>query len=121
MKKSVLTGALFMSLAATSAFAHHPAADIVDPEIYAMIDENVADTPHADLTFDDMGSAMDAASEAMQGRDDMDALADTLDESRQAGMRADVEMTMDSRADSTEMALPDAAMDTMTLLEDLDR
>lgn len=43
---------LFVSV---SAFAHHPAADIVDPEIYEMIDENVADTPHADLVFDDMG------------------------------------------------------------------
>lgn len=41
----------------TSALAHHPAEDIVDPEIYAMIDAMVADTPHADLVFDDeMGS-----------------------------------------------------------------
>lgn len=55
MKRIILsTSILFM--ASTSAFAHHPAEDIVDPEIYAMIDENVADTPHADLTFDDMGS-----------------------------------------------------------------
>lgn len=41
--------------ASVSAFAHHPAADIVDPEIYEMIDENVADTPHADMVFEDMG------------------------------------------------------------------
>ena len=33
--------------------AHHPAADIVDEEVYAMIDEMVADTPHATLDFDD--------------------------------------------------------------------
>lgn len=38
-----------------SAFAHHPAADIVDEDIYEMIDDNVADTPHADLDFTSMG------------------------------------------------------------------
>jgi hypothetical protein len=36
--------------------AHHPAADIVDEEIYAMIDEMVSDTPHAELEFIDMGN-----------------------------------------------------------------
>lgn len=51
--KVIATASLFASF---SALAHHPAADIVDPEIYEMIDENVADTPHADLVFDDMGS-----------------------------------------------------------------
>ena len=63
MKKHLMTTTLFLSLASTSAFAHHMAADIVDPEIYAMIDENVADTPHADLTFDDMGRPSDDAIE----------------------------------------------------------
>lgn len=48
-----LCASLFASV---SAFAHHPAADIVDPEIYETIDENVADAPHADLVFDDMGN-----------------------------------------------------------------
>lgn len=55
--KTVLKVAAIASLFATgSAFAHHPAADIVDPETFEMIDENVADTPHADMTADDMGS-----------------------------------------------------------------
>ena len=54
--KSVFKAAAIASVfASVAAFAHHPAADIVDPEIYEMIDENVADTPHADLVFDDMG------------------------------------------------------------------
>ncbi|MCB1791887.1 MAG: hypothetical protein KDJ27_11985 [Gammaproteobacteria bacterium] len=54
--KNVLKAATIASLFVSFAtFAHHPAADIVDPEIYEMIDDNVADTPHADLTFDDMG------------------------------------------------------------------
>lgn len=43
-------------LASFSVFAQHPAGDIVDADIYAMIDKNVADTPHADPVFDDMGN-----------------------------------------------------------------
>lgn len=50
--KVAMLGSLFASF---SAFAHHPAADIVAEDIYLMIDENVADTPHADLEFSDMG------------------------------------------------------------------
>lgn len=54
--KSMLNAALIASLLASfSAFAHHPAADIVDEDIYLMIDENVVDTPHADLDFSSMG------------------------------------------------------------------
>lgn len=53
MKKSIIISGLCLALAASPAFAHHPAADIVDEDIYAMIDEMVADTPHADLVFDD--------------------------------------------------------------------
>lgn len=55
--KSMLQAAVLTSLLASfSAFAHHPAEDIVDEETWLMIDENVADTPHADLVFDDMGN-----------------------------------------------------------------
>jgi hypothetical protein len=66
MKKMLSTAVLALAFGSTAAFAHHPAEDIVDPDIYAMIDENVSDTPHADLTFDDMGS--DTTS-AMGGQD----------------------------------------------------
>lgn len=56
MTKRFMKAAAVASLfASAAAFAHHPTADIVDPEIYEMIDENVADTPHADLVLDDMG------------------------------------------------------------------
>ncbi len=48
---------LLLSITATAA-AHHAAEGIVDEEIYAMIDEMIADTPHADLVFDDMPPAM---------------------------------------------------------------
>ncbi len=56
MMKNVLQVAVFTSmLASFSASAHHPAADIVDEDTYEMIDENVADTPHALLDFLTMG------------------------------------------------------------------
>ncbi|MEK9712300.1 MAG: hypothetical protein VW258_07020 [Thalassolituus sp.] len=57
MKKLTAFATVAMTLSATQAFAHHPAADIVDEEIYAQIDAMVADTPHATLEFDDMGSS----------------------------------------------------------------
>ena len=45
-------------LAAPPVLAHHPASDIVDEEIYAMIDALVSDTPHATISFDDTGGDM---------------------------------------------------------------
>ena len=51
MKNILQVAVLTSFLASFSAFAHHPAEDIVDEDIYEMIDENVADTPHADLDF----------------------------------------------------------------------
>lgn len=55
--KSLAKAAVIASmLASFSAFAHHPAEDIVAEDIYDMIDANVADTPHADLDFSDMGN-----------------------------------------------------------------
>lgn len=55
MKSLVKVAVITSMLASFSAFAHHPAEDIVDEDIYLMIDENVADTPHADLDFSSMG------------------------------------------------------------------
>ena len=58
MKKTLLISAILLIFNASPVLAHHPAADIVDEEIYAMIDSMVADTPHADLVFADMGGGM---------------------------------------------------------------
>jgi len=55
MNRVIKTAVLASLLASFSAFAHHPAEDIVDADTYEMIDENVADTPHADLDFTSMG------------------------------------------------------------------
>ena len=58
MKKIILAGIVMTALMALPAFAHHPAEGIVDEEVYAMIDEMVADTPHATIEFDeDMGTS----------------------------------------------------------------
>jgi hypothetical protein len=58
MKRILCIAAFATAFTTASAFAHHPAADIVDEEIYDMIDSMVADTPHATLTFDEMGGGM---------------------------------------------------------------
>ena len=58
MHKHLQLIVLAMFVGSTSAHAHHPAADIVDEDIYEQIDSMVADTPHATLTFDEMGGGM---------------------------------------------------------------
>jgi len=54
MKKIQNIATILLFMISSSVFAHHPAADMVDEDVYEMIDEMVADTPHADMTFDDM-------------------------------------------------------------------
>ena len=100
MKKLLLTTAIVMSFGTTAAFAHHPAVDMVDEDTYLMIDENLIDTPHYDMTFDDMdmggdvevggtaasrdmedgsaqiGEARDDIGAAMEDREEMNAMAD---------------------------------------------
>ena len=98
MKRPLLITAFITSMASMPVFAHHPAADMVDPEIYSMIDDNVADTPHADLTFDDMGRDMEDAAAAMDITSDLSQLND--------------DMALDIDADPS--------IDTMTMLENID-
>ena len=53
MMKMLSLATLFFLLTFSLAIAHHPAADMVDADIYAMIDDMVSDTPHGDLVFDE--------------------------------------------------------------------
>ena len=55
MRALLQTAFLSLALAAFPAFAHHMADGIVDEDVYAMIDELIADTPHADMTLEDLG------------------------------------------------------------------
>jgi hypothetical protein len=48
----------FCLFVAVPASAHHAAEGIVSEEIYAMIEENLAGTPHLDMTLDDLGTMM---------------------------------------------------------------
>ena len=59
MKKTVQLVAIVLAISVgTVAFGHHAAEGIVDEEIYEMIDVLVADTPHAEMTLDDLGGGM---------------------------------------------------------------
>lgn len=62
MKNKIRLTTVAMLLASGDLFAHHPAVDIVDEEIYEMIDLMVEDTPHATLSVDEMGGGMTEAS-----------------------------------------------------------
>jgi hypothetical protein len=56
MKRTCKLTVLIILLGAGIASAHLPAEGIVDDEIYELIDTMVADTPHAEMTLDDLGS-----------------------------------------------------------------
>ena len=68
MNKILQLGTLTLLLAGTSAYAHHPAADIVDPEVYDRIEENISEV-HLNMTFDDMGGDSTDVGSAMESRD----------------------------------------------------
>lgn len=57
VKKIILAAAIAMTFGSCYVFAHHPAEGTVDQDIWDMIDENVEDTPHAELFLDDMGGS----------------------------------------------------------------
>ena len=70
MKKIVSVFVICLAFAVGSAIAHHPAADIVDEEIYDMIDEMVSETPHATMVFDDdMGTTTITADSVSEAED----------------------------------------------------
>lgn len=60
MKRRVLIAVTvcILGLAAAVALAHHAAQGIVDDEVWAMIDDLVADTPHATMEITDLGGGM---------------------------------------------------------------
>jgi len=92
MKKIIQYSALTMALGVTQVSAHHPAADIVDEEIYAHIDSMVADTPHATLTFDEMGGGM---TETSITTDSVDELEDLIDDENLLGYVEELDGVVD--------------------------
>ena len=95
MKKLTYTTAILMAMTASGAFAHHPAADVVDPEVYERIEENVADSPHIDRVMDEMGSSMEQAAGDPTGAGDLNAAAG-LDNDTVMEPQANVDVTVDT-------------------------
>ena len=110
MKKLLLTTAIAMAMASTAAFAHHPAIDIVDGDVYIMIEENISDV-HLDMEFeDDMGGdTTDVGSTRESIASDTanygaDSGADMEDVGAELAGDLDVEAAMESRQEANEMA-----------------
>jgi hypothetical protein len=87
---------LALLLASANSYAHHPAADIVDPEVYEMIEENISEV-HLDMTFDDMGGDTTDVGSAMEARDDEVG-------AEMGGDLADVGAAMETREEMNSMA-----------------
>ena len=96
MNKILQLGTLTLLLAGTTAYAHHPAADIVDPEVYDRIEENISDV-HLNMTFDDMGGDTTDVGSAMEARDTDGGAA-------MGGDMPDVGAAMESREEMNSMA-----------------
>ncbi len=58
MKKFLICVVASIAIASFPAFSHHAAEGMVDEDVYDMIDSLIADTPHADMTIDDLGTGM---------------------------------------------------------------
>ena len=96
MKAIFKLSTLGLLVASTNLYAHHPAVDMVDPDVYAMIEENISDV-HLAMTFDDMGGDTADVGSAMEARDDDTGLA-------MGGEMEDVGAAMESREVMSSMA-----------------
>ena len=100
---------VFFIILSTSAFAHHPAADMVDPDVYAMIEENISDV-HLLMTFDDMGgdtSEVGSTREsiAIDSGNTGDATGDDVEDvGAQLDGDVDIEPAAETRVEANEMA-----------------
>jgi hypothetical protein len=101
MKNTFKLSALALLLVGANAYAHHPAAEIVDPAVYDMIEENISDV-HLDMTFDDMGGDTTEVGGAMEAQDIDGGAA-------MGGDVADVGAAAEERAEMNSMADVEAA------------
>ena len=105
MKKTIFAGVAIMVLIAMPVFAHHAAEGIVDEEIYEMIDSMVADTPHADLVFDDMGGGMTEISITTRTTQEMENLLEDGLLTYLGMLDGDVSLTIDFEVRRVEMTV----------------
>ena len=96
MKKIFILSTLALLVVGTGTYAHHPAADIVDPEVYAMIEENISEV-HLNMTFEDMGGDTTDVGSAREAQDSDVGAA-------MGGNVEDVGSAMEERAEMNSMA-----------------
>lgn len=99
MKGTLTLSALAFLIASGNLYAHHPAAEMVDAEIYSMIEENISDV-HLAMTFDDMGGDTTEVGNAMESLSD--EAGNMGAEMRE--MMEEVGAAMESRAEMNAMA-----------------
>jgi len=105
MKKTVVAIVGMLILVAIPVFAHHAAEGIVDEEIYEMIDIMVADTPHGDLTLDDLGGGMVEMTITTRTPREMESLLEDGLLTYAAMLDGDVSITIDFDVRSVEMTI----------------
>ncbi|PLX99624.1 MAG: hypothetical protein C0623_09000 [Desulfuromonas sp.] len=105
MKKMYVTLVGILLCVAMPVFAHHAAEGIVDEEIYEMIDTMVADTPHADLVFDDMGGGMTELTVTTRTPREMENLLEDGLLTYAAMLDGDVSITIEFDVRSVEMTI----------------
>lgn len=110
MKTTLQLTTAALLLVSTNIYAHHPAADMVDPEVYAMIEENISEV-HLDMTFDDMGGDNTDVGGVMESRNNevgnmgSEMGADIEDVGAEmAGNLEEVSAAMESREEMNSMA-----------------
>ena len=80
MKTLTYTAAIFMAMAATSVFAHHPSADM-NPN-YDTVDAQLeaVDSPHFDMDVSDMGANTETGDSAMEAAQEQAGSSSTAQE-----------------------------------------
>ena len=105
MKKLLVAVTGLMLLLAMPVYAHHAAEGIVDEEIYAMIDEMVADTPHADLDLSFIGGGMTEMTITTRTPEEMANLIDDGLLTYAAMLDGDVTITIEFDQRSVELTI----------------
>ena len=109
MKKLTLTSAVFMALAATSVFAHHPSEEM-SPN-YDTIKDQLEGTPHVEMEADEIGNAggMDSTSGAIE-----DATRET------SGWQSNQVQPVEGLQEQPQEGPGGPSVDTMDLMEEVD-
>lgn len=91
-RQGMITAAAVAACMALPVAAHHMAEGIVADDLYDAISENLAGTPHEDIDFeftdDDMGGALTAVVTVTIPADEVEDMADVIDDTMEAVLGA---------------------------------